>query len=171
MEMGGGSKYYLRPKGKGLKLHLGCGDYWFEGYVNIDFNVYGGTDMLWDMRKGLPFQDHTVEIIELYEVLEHLNREEVHSLLEEFKRLLIEGGKVQLSVPDMDGLIEKYATDKSRSIEMIYGLVDHPHHKWGYTKETMKKLFEDHGFKNIIVEQGSVPERKDEPQLFLEAIV
>lgn len=162
-------KYYLRPKDKGIKLHLGCGDYWFEGYLNIDINVYGGTDMLWDIRKGLPFQNEVVEIIEAYEVLEHFNRDEVFELLEDWKRVLIPGGTIKISVPDMDGLIEKYQTDKDEALKMIYGFVDHPNHKWGYTVDSLKEVFEQHGFKDVVVIQGSMPERVTEPQLLLEA--
>lgn len=163
-------KNYMRPKGKGVKLHLGCGDYWFEGYTNIDMNVYGGTDMLWDIRKGLPYQSEVVEIIECYEVLEHMNKDEAYLILEDWKRVLIPEGIVKISVPDMDGLIKIYESNKKRAIEMIYGLEDHPHHKQGFTVETLRSLFEDHGFRNIEIEQDSVPERADEPQLLLTCI-
>lgn len=172
MEQNGSSnnyKYYLRPKDKGIKLHLGCGDYWFDGYINIDFNIYGGTDMLFDIRESLPFQTETVEIIEAYEVIEHFNKDEVFNILEDWKRVLIPGGKIKISVPDMDGLVEKYQTDKQEAIQMIYGFVDHPNHKWGYTVDTMKELFEQHGFRDVKVEQGSMPERQTEPQLLVEA--
>jgi len=160
-------KHYLRPQGRGIKVHLGCGDYWFDDYINIDFNIYGGTDMIWDIRKGLPFQPQVVEVIEAYEVIEHLNKHELNDILADWKRVLIPGGTIKISVPDMDGLIEMYKTDKKRSIEMIYGLEDHPHHKQGFTKETLQALFEQHEFKNVEVKQGSVPERADEPQLLL----
>ena len=163
------TKHYLRPGGRGIKLHLGCGDYWFDGYVNIDINIYGGTDMLWDIRKGLPFQPEVVEIIEAYEVLEHFNRDEAFDLLEDWKRVLISGGKVKISVPDFDGLVEKYPEDKEEVIKMVYGFTDHPNHKEGYTQDKLKVLFEQHGYKNVVVTKGSMPERPNEPQLFLEA--
>src|SRR3990167_7295719 len=120
---------YMRPQGRGIKLHLGCGDFWFDGYLNIDMTVYGGTDMLWDIREGLPFQPDTVEVIEAYEVLEHFSKDEAFNLLEDWKKVLIDGGRVRISVPDMDGLIDKYPTDKEETIQMIYGYVDHPQHK------------------------------------------
>lgn len=162
-----GKMYYMRPAGKGIRLQLGCGDYWREGSINIDMNIYGGTDMLYDIRKGLPFQPQTVELIEAYEVLEHFSRDEAFNLLEDWKKVLIDGGVIKISVPDMDGLVDMYKTNKDQATLMIYGFVDHPNHKWGYTKESLKKLFEDHGFKDVIITQGSMPERKDEPQLLM----
>lgn len=161
---------YLRPKGKGIRLHLGCGDYWREGSLNIDFNVYGGTDMLLDIRKPLPFQDHVVELIEAYEVLEHMNKYEMDSILKDWKRLLITQGHVKVCVPDMDGLVAMYGVDKKKAVDQMYGLEDHPHHKQGFTKESLEKVFLDHGFE-VKVEQGELPERPGEPKLLVEAWV
>ena len=162
------TRHYLRPEGRGIKLHLGCGDYWFNGFINVDHIKYGGTDMVWDIRQSMPFLPEVVERIEAYEVLEHFNRLEVQDLLVEWMRLLIPEGTVKISVPDMDGLIEKYTQDKEETLKMIYGYEDNPGHKWGYTKESLKELFKENGFKNIVVTQGSMPERSTEPQLFLE---
>lgn len=161
--------HYLRPKGKGIKLHLGAGDYWIDDYLNIDMAVYGGTDMLWDIRKGLPFQPESVEIIEAYEVVEHMNKYEIDEILKDWYRVLIKGGKIKISVPDMDGLIEMYQTEKDKAIEQIYGLEDHPHHKQGYTYLSLDKLFTNHGFNVIKCDQGLMENRPNEPKLLLEA--
>lgn len=160
---------YLRPKNRGIKLHLGCGDYWFDGYINIDIAVYGGTDMLYDIRKGLPFQFETVEIIEAYEVVEHFNKYEIDEILKDWHRVLIPGGMVKISVPDMDGLIAMYADQPARAIEQIYGLEDHPHHKQGYVEGTLEELFQAHGFVVESCRQGQMEGRVDEPKLLLEA--
>lgn len=156
---------YGRPKAQGLSLHIGCGDYWFEGYINIDDKVYAGTDMICDIRQGLPFQPETVKIIEGHDVLEHFNRDEVFNMLEDFKRVLIAGGLVVMSVPDMDGLIAQYEQDKANTIQQIYSIEDHPSHKWGYTIDSLKQLFEEHGFMNCIVERVQWKHRPGEPKL------
>ena len=161
-------KHYGRPEGMGIKLHLGSGDYWFNGFINIDHLTYAGTDMVWDIRKPMPFLPEVVERIEAYEVVEHFNRLEIQDLLVEWMRLLMPDGVVKISVPDMDGLILKYNEDKEEALKMIYGYEDNPGHKWGYTKESLKRLFEENGFKEVVVTQGSMPERMNEPQLFLE---
>lgn len=161
---------YLRPKGKGINLHVGCGDYWDENAINIDMAIYGGTDMLWDIRKGLPFQPEVVAKIEAYEVVEHMNKYEIDTILKDWYRILIPGGIVKISVPDMDGLIKMYTENSDRAIEQIYGLEDHPHHKQGYKVNTLVSLFESHGYKVEKCEQGEMPNRPDEPKLLLEAI-
>lgn len=157
--------HYSRPKGRGLKLHLGCGDYWFDGFINIDMSVYAGTDMIHDVRTGLPFQPETILEIQAHDFLEHFNRDEVYNLLEDWKRVLIPGGVVIMSIPDMDGLIERYSIDKDNAIQQIYSIEDHPSHKWGYTVDSFKKLFEDHGFSNVEVIQFQWEHRPNEPKL------
>jgi len=161
-------KHYLRPEGRGIKLHLGCGDYWLDGYINIDIDVYGGTDMLWDIRNGLPFQESVVEIIEAYELLEHFDMFEVNKVLDDWKRVLINGGKIRISTPDMDVLMEEYPTNKAKVIEDMYGCGGPQTHKYIYTQETLKTLFEKHDFKEVKIEKGVLPERPTEAKLILE---
>jgi predicted SAM-dependent methyltransferase len=162
-------KNYLRPEGKGIKLHLGCGDYWFEGYINIDISVYGGTDILLDITQPLPFQDKTVELIEAYEVIEHIEETTLDNMIKDWKRLLIPGGVIKISVPDMDKLVEQYPTDKEKVIRYIYGFGGYQRHCWGYTKDSLRKLFEKHDISIIDIEQGRLPERPDEDKLILVA--
>jgi predicted SAM-dependent methyltransferase len=160
----------MRPGGRGIKLHLGCGDYWFDGYLNIDLGMFGGTDMIWDLNKGLPFQNKVVGVIEMYDVLEHFGKEEVDRLLEEFKRVLIDGGKIRLSVPDLEKVLVDFKDDKPKMLHHIYGINSGDSHKYGYFKDTITKLFVDKGFKNVLAKQEELPERPGEPKIILEAV-
>jgi len=45
-----------------LKLHLGCGNRHFDGYVNIDLRKTRATDLVCDIRK-LPYPDNSVKLI------------------------------------------------------------------------------------------------------------
>lgn len=150
-------RYYMRPQGKGIKLHLGCGDYWFEDYINIDHGVFGGTDMILDLREKLPFQDGVVERIESHEFVEHFTKGEIDIMLKDWHRVLIEGGVVLAVVPDIEELMKKGL------INQIYGIEQD--HKWGYTQESLKELFEKHGFKNVVVEKREFEHRPGEPKL------
>ncbi len=152
-----GFKHYGRPKGKGLMLHLGCGDYWFDGFINIDHAVLGGTDMIWDLRTKLPFQGQTVSNIESYEFVEHFTKGEIDFMLEDWKRVLIEGGTVVAVVPDIEELM------KRSLIQQIYGIEQD--HKWGYTIDSLRELFASHGFTHIHVEKKEFEHRVGEPKL------
>jgi predicted SAM-dependent methyltransferase len=146
---------YLRPTGRGLKLHLGCGDYWYDGYINIDHVILGGTDMLWDLREKLPFQDKTVEIIESYDFVEHFTKVEINKMLDDWYRVLIDGGKVIALVPDMEELL------KMGDLQQIYGIEQD--HKWGYTVNSLTELF--HKFKVESCIKVEVKRRPGEPKL------
>ena len=159
MEIGSSKLHYLRPKDKGIRLHLGCGDYWREGALNIDHAVLGGTDMILDLREKLPFQDSVVELIESYEFVEHFTNSELDKMLTDWYRVLIEGGQVISVVPDIEELM------KLGLIIQIYGIEQD--HKWGYTKESLEELFEVHNFKNIQIEKKYFDHRPGEPKLEL----
>ena len=151
------SLVYGRPQGRGLRLHLGCGDYWRDGSINIDHAILGGTDMVWDLKETLPFQDNSVELIESYEFVEHFTKAEIDKMLEDWKRLLIDGGQIMAVVPDIEELM------KQGLIQQIYGIEQD--HKWGYTNGSLYGLFEEHGFKDITVEKKLFDHRPGEPKL------
>lgn len=155
------SMFYLRPQGKGLRLHLGAGDYWREGAINIDSAVLGGTDMVLDLRQPLPFRDEVVALIESYEFVEHFTRAEIDSMLEDWKRVLIPGGIVISVVPDIEELM------KQGLVAQIYGIEQD--HKWGYTTESLAELFKKHGFNVKVCEKREFDNRPGEPKLYLEA--
>lgn len=152
-------KHYGRPQGSGLKLHLGCGDYWFDGYINIDHAVLAGTDIILDLRERLPFQDQTIQIIESHEFVEHFTKAEIDTILEDWKRVLVDNGTVITVVPDIEELM------KQGLIDQIYGIEQD--HKWGYTEQSLKELFEKHGFQDISVVKTEFDHRPGEPKLEL----
>lgn len=148
---------YGRPVGEGLSLHLGCGDYWRRDSINIDHAVFAGTDMLWDLREKLPFQDKTVKYITSGDFIEHFTPTEIDTMLDDWYRLLIAGGVVHAVVPDIEELM------KQGLINQIYGIEND--HKWGYTVETFAELFKKHGFSDITVEKKEFSHRPGEPKL------
>src|SRR3990167_3242352 len=84
-----------------IKLNVACGDDIQEGFINIDIQPTG--DLQLDIRKGLPFCDNTVEHILSKHTLEHLTFEEVVDLMNEFGRILINGGTLRAEVPHRKG--------------------------------------------------------------------
>jgi len=56
-----------------MKLHLGCGNDYKEGYINCDWTDKVKVDKIIDLEKPLPFKDNSVNEIIAYHVLEHIN--------------------------------------------------------------------------------------------------
>lgn len=86
------------PNGK--RLHFGCGPKHYEGYVNIDWNIHDGADFVWDMTKfPYPWDDSSIDEIRCEHTLEHFETPMYHTILNEFYRILKNGGRCNLVVP------------------------------------------------------------------------
>lgn len=90
-----------------LKLNLGCGDVYFEDWVNID-SESEKADLKHDLKKPLPYDDNTVIFIYSEHLIEHLTVKEGVALLSECRRVLKPGGVIRIATPDLDYIVLKY---------------------------------------------------------------
>lgn len=130
-------KYYM-------KLHLGCGTHFIEGWVNIDYNLgarlakipplrllvrkandWDRRIMIHDLRQKLPFTDQTVDCIYTSHTLEHLTRKAGRQLLSESYRVLKSGGVMRIVVPDLKTIVENYMEGKIKADEFLDNLLVH----------------------------------------------
>lgn len=82
------------------KLNAGCGNDYKEGWVNLDYVDNGKVDVVWDLTKlPLPFPDGYFVFIFFKDVMEHLPKEKVALLLEDFCRILVPGGRLEIITP------------------------------------------------------------------------
>lgn len=80
-----------------MKLNLGCGNDYREGYVNVD-KVAGVADVLHDLdRFPYPWDDDSIDEVLMHHVLEHLT--DIEMVLDEIWRILKAGGKLLIWVP------------------------------------------------------------------------
>jgi ubiquinone/menaquinone biosynthesis C-methylase UbiE len=85
------------------KLNLGCGPYPIAGYINIDFNPRQvKADLIRDVRRGLPYDDASVDHIVASHFLEHLTCDEMLGVMEECWRVLKPGCALSIVVPLME---------------------------------------------------------------------
>jgi predicted SAM-dependent methyltransferase len=103
------SKVAKLKKMRPLKVNIGCGKIKYEGWINIDIDH--DADIVLDVRKGLPFDDESVDFIYNEHFLEHLTFEESSKLLGEIYRCLKKDGVVRIATPDLDYVIQKYCKD------------------------------------------------------------
>lgn len=145
----------------GVGLNLGCGKVKWDGWINVDFE---NADICTDLRT-LPFDDNYADAIAAIHVLEHFYVWDVPKLLQEWKRVLKDDGKLILELPCMDKVI-KYMMDCVVNDEpMLEGFTwfafwgDPRHesiemtHKWGYSISSIIDLLENNGFKNVRIEK------------------
>ena len=146
-------RYRLGIKnGKPLKLHLGCGNKRFEGYINIDWRKTGATDLVCDIR-NLPYNDNSVDLIETYHIIEHLPRRELPKALREWRRVLIPGGKLIIECPDFDKNLQDYLKNINPEMQLLYiygrQRFEGDAHYFGYNFERLKNILKACGFSDI----------------------
>lgn len=96
-----------------MKLHLGCGNKYLEGYVNIDLPPSEHTvmdakaDMYADIRT-LEFPENSIDEIRLHHLFEHFTRAEALKLLVKWRKWLKVGGLLHIQTPDFSGCVLKY---------------------------------------------------------------
>jgi SAM-dependent methyltransferase len=62
----------------------------------------------WNLRRGIPFPDASVDVVYHSHVLEHLEREDAPGFLRECRRVLKPGGVLRVVVPDLERLARRY---------------------------------------------------------------
>jgi predicted SAM-dependent methyltransferase len=100
----------LLASGEPIRLNLGSGPRKIPGWVNID--ILGmNPDLIWDLRRGVPFPDGSAQGVFLEHVLEHFPLADVFGILEESVRVVAPGGIIRVGVPDFGRYLESYAGD------------------------------------------------------------
>lgn len=90
------------------KLHLGCGQIRFEGWINLDMDKsLKSPDITCNLKNGIPAPDNSCELIYCEHLLEHLSPVEGVFFLKECYRCLCSGGILRIAMPSLDVLLEK----------------------------------------------------------------
>lgn len=91
-----------------VKLNIGCGTDYKEGWINIDNNSDHNItrlDLNWDLRHYLPFPSGSVDFIFNEHFLEHLSVEQGKAAIREFLRVLKPGGVIRIAMPDLEDIV------------------------------------------------------------------
>ncbi|WP_439890362.1 ATP-binding cassette domain-containing protein [Ralstonia sp. 25C] len=156
------------PSTSPLKLHVACGHNVIPGWINID--AYGGPSVYrWDLAKGLPFPDETVDYIFCEHFIEHLPKANGLAFLIEAHRVLKPGAVLRLSTPSLEYLVERYSEGKLDEwldvgwvVQERADLVNESLRSWGhqyvYDSAALASAMRRAGFDDVI----SVPWRESE---------
>ncbi len=150
-----------RDSAAAIRLHLGCGPEYREGWINVDTNAESKADIVSDVKKLPVFTDSSVDVIEACHLFEHLTYYDAVAALDEWSRVLKPGGELFLEMPDLDACIRimgEHADKEGFDLGLI-GLYGWPPaiknegvpqiHKWGWSRKALSEALRKVGFEAI----------------------
>lgn len=152
-----------------VKLNVGCGTDYKDGWINIDNNSddnIQNLDLNWDLTRPLPFDDNTVDFIFNEHFIEHLTVEEGQRAIRDLMRVLKPGGVIRMATPDLEVTVDKYlhlepADDmaflKKFGLDFIKTRAERINigfrwwgHKWLYDWEELERRLKEAGCKKFV---------------------
>ncbi len=81
-----------------MKIHLGCGNDYKKGYVNIDSSSEVKQDKVWNLEKTpLPFKENSVDEVLAFHVLENVHN--FIPLMHDLHRVCRNGAVIKVKTP------------------------------------------------------------------------
>jgi predicted SAM-dependent methyltransferase len=154
-----------------LKLHLGCGHKYLDGWVNVDApkDELCYNDLKADVHariEELSYPDCSVSEILMTAVFEHFPRHVAIMQLRKFYNWLEENGKITVVVPDFFATVDKLKKSKSPEEQQfwwrhIFGpqdTISFGTHYDGFDEKKIKHMFSIVGFSEFIcIKEGNWP--------------
>lgn len=92
------------------RLHLGSGSRIIPGYDNLDADPIPGAIKWWAPK--LPYPDCSIEFIYTEHFIEHLDKATQRELFKECDRVLIRGGTMRISTPNLSTIMNDFREHK-----------------------------------------------------------
>lgn len=132
----------------------------------LTLDLTENCDIYWDVRKGIPFPDESVDKIYSSHFLEHLTYQEGQRFLDECVRVLKSRGKFSISVPNARLYIKAYFLKQKLNSEQLFRyrpaynnttIIDYlnytaymgGHHKYMFDEENLLYILTSKDFVNV----------------------
>jgi predicted SAM-dependent methyltransferase len=137
-----------------VRLHLGCGKIDHPGFINIDALPRRHVHYVQAVDRLGRFANSSVDLIYACHVLEHFSHLKVPAVLREWQRVLKPGGRLCLSVPDFDRILEIYhaaSDDMASIINPLMGGQEYAynHHRVAFNQAYLTRLLLAAGFRKV----------------------
>lgn len=109
---------YLRNTAQ-PKLQLGCGGNFLQGWLNTDITLYSQEAVYLDLTQPFPIADSSFDRVFSEHAIEHIPYISGLHMLQESFRVLKPGGRIRISCPDFQFLIDMYTKPTELSEEYI----------------------------------------------------
>lgn len=170
-----------------MKLHLGCGQRYLKGYINIDFPASEHSvqeksvaDIQADITQ-LSYPASSIDEVRLHHVFEHFTRPVACGLIAGWRSWLKPGGILHIEVPNSQRefliLLNPFVSQHSKAVALRHTFGSHEApwaiHCEGWTIGRLNKLLKNLGFGISKIRKNSwkgthnfeVVARKNEPNL------
>ena len=140
------------------QLHIG-GEARYAGWENYNIQPGDAVDHVGNTLDLSRFEDNTFKTVYASHVLEHFDHvTEVDTVLSEWFRVLVPGGKVCIGVPDLDVLFPSLLNrslryrDRYFTMQMIFGGQSnkYDYHKIGWNFDTLSHYLNKTGFIDVV---------------------
>jgi len=148
------------------KLNLACGQIYLDGYINIDNksqypNIRVDID---DDVFNLTFEDNSVEEIIISHFAMYImggqdsqeNPNQMRQQLTKWYKWLCPGGRIIMETANIKKVAEfiincndPWELQSSKGLKQIFGWENTYGHKWAWSPEILKPLFEEVGFVDV----------------------
>ena len=148
---------------KDLCVNIGCGSRYLPGWVNLDAARGDHIDIVWDLRRGMPFPGESCSAIFGEHVIEHIPKADAERLLRECYRVLQPGGVIRLSTPDAGKFLRAYVNDREfladprfaeaaeTSMDRVNMMMrEYGQHLWVYDIELISLILQRAGFSSVL---------------------
>ena len=102
-------------------LNLGCGARFHPDWENVDFVPVHPSVKPCDVRKGIPYEDETFDVVYHSHVLEHFSKQAAPCFFRECFRVLKPGGVIRVAVPDLEGIARLYLEALEKASQGVAG--------------------------------------------------
>lgn len=144
-------------KRKYILLELGLNERRNSNWITL--SLENDSDLTYDLRKGIPFPDNSIDLIYTCHTLEHFSFDEVIFILSECYRTLKKGGELSIAVPNSRKYIDYYSEGRnlSENLQQQFGTrspIDQinyiaymgGHHKYMFDEINLIKLISKNPF-------------------------
>lgn len=149
-----------------MRINFGAGKVIMDRWYNVDAvrhpKAPRDPELIYEMRfdggkliEPMPLADGCADEVFAAHVIEHFFRYDVDAVVAEWKRLLRDGGRITLELPNIEAAARNLLAGMSDKMALwpLYGDWSHgsPYmmHRHGYTPKTITSLLAFHGFKDI----------------------
>ncbi|MBU0568950.1 MAG: hypothetical protein ABII99_02405 [Patescibacteria group bacterium] len=152
-----------------MKLHLGCGEKYLKGFVNIDFPSKFHTIQNKSVADKyanifeLKYKKDSIEEIRLHHVFEHFERSIALGLIAGWRSWLKKDGILRIEVPDFDrsiGRVLNFFSDERAKCVALRHIFGSQEASWakhceGWSPKRLKKILILFGFNIVQITKNS----------------